>query len=76
MARGATLAGIGWQELVILGILAVLWIVPIWLMAREFRPRYGTALNGWVISSIFFGWIAVVVWFMFGRRSAPRNRVG
>ena len=70
--RGVDMAGLGWQELVILvailGILVVTWVVPVWLIARETRPRDGTALKGCVISSIVPGWVAVLLWFMFGRR--------
>ena len=35
--------GFGWQEMVIFVVVAVLVIVPLWLMVRETRSRHGDA---------------------------------
>jgi hypothetical protein len=65
------MAGFGWQEVVILGVLVVIWVVPVWLVERERRRHhYRTALNGWVISGIFLGWIALLLWVVFASRYA------
>ncbi|MDQ3695021.1 MAG: hypothetical protein M3464_15545 [Chloroflexota bacterium] len=65
------MAGFGWQEIVILAVLALIYVTPIWIMVSATRYRHGTAWNGWVVSSFFFGWLALLLWVLVGRRLAP-----
>lgn len=65
------MAGIGWQELVIVIILMFLWAVPVALMVRGTTRFYGTASTGWVIGSFFGGWVAFVLWLLVRRSPRP-----
>ena len=63
------MSGLGWQELVILLVyVAVIWVVPLTIVVKGTRRRTGSTQTGWVVATVFFGWLAVGAWALFDAR--------
>ena len=67
------MAGFGWQELVILSVLALIWLTPLWLMVRGTRRFYDVVSDGWVVASFFFSWLALLLWLVVRRPPRPQR---
>jgi len=67
------MAGLGWQELLIVivmfALLAGMFILPIWVVVSGSRRRTGQTSTTWVVLAIFFGWLGVLAWAIFGSKS-------
>jgi hypothetical protein len=66
------LAGMGWQEVVILLSLVVLWIAPMVLIWKTSTRDRGRPALGWVFFAFivfWFAWIVAGIFFLVGRRN-------
>lgn len=72
------MAGLGWQEVVILLAIVVMWLVPVVVIWKTSARDRGHASAGWVLFAFivfWFAWIVVGLYFLFGRRGI-RQPVG
>lgn len=67
------MAGLGWQELLIVivmfALLAAMFILPIWVVVSGSKRRTGQTSTAWVVLAICFGWLGVLAWAIFGSKS-------
>jgi NADH:ubiquinone oxidoreductase subunit 6 (subunit J) len=59
----------GWQEVVIVLFIFIITLVPSAIVWRGSRRRTGKVSVGWVIATVFFGWVGMMLWIAMGRKT-------
>ena len=67
------MAGLGWQELVILLLLVMFWIAPVVLIWRVSQQERGRPALGWILLALVvggFAWIVACIFLLERRRKS------